>query len=294
MSETFAITGASGFLGSALCRHLQAHGHRVRALVRDPSKLPAALAGVEAYACNLPDTIDERAFEGGVGALVHCAFEMRFQDPARAHRVNVEGSARLFEAARRRGVPRILFITSMSSHDEAISVYGRSKREVEGLLDPTRDTTLRPGHILGPGGVFWRQAASIARLPFIPLFYGGRQRIQVLALPDVCEAAQIILERRITGLVTVAHPQTLTLREFYSAVARAVNKPARFLRLPGPLAWAILRLAEKAGVRLPLSSDNLLGLKRLQVFEVEKGIAQLRLAPRSLEQALSELDWKQL
>jgi hypothetical protein len=55
-----------------------------------------------------------------------------------------------------------------------------------------------------------------------------------------------------------------------------------------------LRVAEKAGVRLPLSSDNLLGLKRLQVFEVEQGLARLGLAPRSLEEAFSELDWKQL
>ena len=126
------------------------------------------------------------------------------------------------------------------------------------------------------------------------MFYGGRQLIQVLALADACEAVRIILARRITGLVTIAHPRTLTLREFYHAIATALNKPARFLRLPGPVAWAVLRAAEKTGVRLPLSSDNLLGLKRLQTFEVEKGLARLGLVPRSLEEAFSELDWKQL
>jgi len=292
--ETFAVTGASGFLGAALCRTLRAGGHRVRALVRDPARLPADLAGLDVFRCDLPDGVEADALEGGVGALVHCAFEMRFRDAERARTVNVDGSARIFDEARRKGVGRILFVTSMSAHDGAISVYGRCKREVEALLDPARDAILRPGHIVGEGGVFWRQAASIARLPFIPLFYGGRQEIQVLALADACEAVRRMLERGITGRLTVAHPQTLTLREFYSAIAVAVNKPPRFLRLPGGLTWALLRVAERAGVRLPLSSDNLLGLKQLRVFDVEQSLARLGLSPRALEVALSEIDWNQL
>jgi nucleoside-diphosphate-sugar epimerase len=108
----FAVTGP-GFLGAAVPEPASAGS--CAGLVRDPARLPRDLGDLEVFACDLPDVIDERAFEGGVGALVHCAFEMRFQDPERARRVNVEGSARLFEAARRRGVGRILFVTSMSA-----------------------------------------------------------------------------------------------------------------------------------------------------------------------------------
>jgi len=293
LSSTIVVSGATGFLGSALCEHLANHGHRVRGLCRDPAKAPRDRPPLDWWRCELPGVVDGDAFEGA-DVLVHCAFETRFQSAARARSVNVDGSARLFEAARRRGVEKIVFISSLSAHGGALSTYGRSKLEVEGLLDPARDLALRPGFIIGEGGVFWRTAASVARLPFVPLFYGGEQRIQTVALEDVCRAVQISIENELTGLLRVAEPEPVALRDFYGSIARATSRRPRFLSLPGELSLYGLLGAEKLGFRLPLSSDNLLGLKRLRAFDLTADIERLGLSPAPMRESLGRIEWKKL
>jgi nucleoside-diphosphate-sugar epimerase len=266
----------------------------VRGLARNQAAIPSRIEPVEWFSCQLPDRVDENAFAGGVEALIHCAYETRFVNPERARAVNLEGSKRLFESARRHGVKRIVFVSSLSAHEGAVSFYGRSKLEVEGLLDPERDVAIRPGHILGEGGVFWRTAYSIRKLPLIPLFFGGNQKVQTIALSDVCEAIQLTLEKGVTGVVRVAVNDALSLREFYSAVAACMGKRPVFVPLPGGFALHLLRLAERLGFSLPLSSDNLMGLKQLRTFDVRADLERLGLRPRTTQETLAEIRWDRL
>jgi NADH dehydrogenase len=208
--------------------------------------------------------------------------------------VNVEGSRALFAAARGAGVATIVFASSMSAHPGAESPYGRTKLAVEALLDPARDLALRPGTIVGEGGVFWRQAGAIARLPFIPLFFGGNQRFHTVALRDVCEAVRIAIENDLKGTLGVAEPDSVSVREFYAAIAEALGRRPRFVPVPGGLVLAALRLFERLGFRLPLSSDNLLGLKCLRAFPLEGDLERLGFTPRPLRQSLAEIRWNRL
>lgn len=286
------VSGASGFLGLALVRHLAQHGHAVRALARRPQAQPE-IQGVRWHLCELPDRIDAGAL-AGAEVLVHCAYDLRGGDPARSRSVNVEGSRRLFDLARSRGVRRIVFVSSLSAHEQAVSDYGRSKLAVEALLDPARDVALRPGHIIGPGGIFWRQAQQIARLPFIPLFFGGRQPIQTVDLADLCEALRVLVEGELTGVHGYAEIESVQLRQLYAAVAEYAGKRPRFLPLPGGLALAALRLAEGLGFRLPVSSDNLLGLKRLRAFDLEASVRAIGVRPRTMRESLAGVPWERL
>ena len=286
------VSGATGFLGLALVRHLAERGHRVRGLARSPRDQPE-IEGVTWFACTLPGELDESALDGAE-VLVHLAYDTRFSTPKQAQSVNVGSSRWLFDAARAGGVERIVFVSSMSAHGKAESFYGRSKLDVEALLDPEKDVALRPGHIVGPGGVFWRQAEQIARLPFIPLFFGGRQELQTVAREDVCEVLRVLAEGDLTGVLAFAEVEPVTLRSFYGAIARALGKRPRFLRLPGPLAlWALLA-AERIGFRLPLSSDNLLGLKRLRAFDVAADVERVGVRPRTMQESLVGVPWEKL
>lgn len=287
-NATIAVSGASGFLGAAICEHLARGGSAIRALVRDP--LAPSRARFARHRCDLPDAIDEAAFEGA-DVLVHCAWETRFRDPKRSRLVNVEGSRRLFDAARRRGL-RIVFVSSLSAHEDAVSPYGRTKLEVEAMLDPERDSVVRPGTIVGEGGVFWRQASSVARLPFIPLFYGGKQEFQTVALVDLCEAIHRIVAGGHAGLFRIAESSPIAVADFYAAIAQHVGKRARFVRLPGDATLFALRAAERLGFQLPVSSDNLLGLKRLRAFDVEPDAQRLGLVPRSMRESFAGIRWE--
>jgi NADH dehydrogenase len=287
------VSGASGFLGSALCRHLSASGFRVRGLARDPDAARADAPDMEWHTCALPDRLDEAALRGA-RALVHCAWETRVRNAEPARVVNLEGSRRLLRLCREQGVAKFVFVSSLSAHPAAESSYGRTKLAVEGLLDPERDAAVRPGTIVGEGGIFWRQALSVRKLPFIPLFFGGRQEFQTVALEDVCEGIRLVIEKDLTGSFGLAEVEPVTVREFYAAIAAALGKRPRFLQLPGGLAVVGLQLVERLGFRLPLSSDNLLGLKRLGAFDLADDVRRIGLSPRALRESLAGIRWNRL
>jgi hypothetical protein len=86
----------------------------------------------------------------------------------------------------------------------------------------------------------------------------------------------------------------VTIREFYGAVAQALGKTPRFLRIPGGLALGLLRALERFGFSLPVSSDNLLGLQRLRAFDVAGDLQTIGLQPRVMRESLADIRWNGL
>src|SRR5436309_447132 len=115
LSKTLLVTGASGFLGRALVRHLSRAGWQVRALVRDLTHAPGlkALGATDVFHADLPQAIDPAAFapEQGTapGALIHCAYDTRAV-PAASARSHIEGTRRLLGLARERKIGKSVFI----------------------------------------------------------------------------------------------------------------------------------------------------------------------------------------
>ena len=140
MSEArgvIGVTGATGFLGRYLCRHLQAEGWTVRALVRDLDAARAVLPGIAAARCDVPDGIEPEALRGCT-VLLHAAYATKETDPERMRLVNEEGSRRLFAAARTAGVPRIVFKAAPGILRLLLLVVARSRGAARGAADAAR------------------------------------------------------------------------------------------------------------------------------------------------------------
>jgi NADH dehydrogenase len=287
--KTVAITGASGFLGGALCRSLVARGWTVRALVRDPARFPAT-TGVRAALCNLPDAIDESALMGA-DAVVHCAYATRETDLARARRVNEEGTRRLIEAARGAGVPHLVFVSTVAASPDAPNYYARSKHALEALFDPARDAIVRPGLIIGRDGhgLFQQLLDNMQRLGVVPLFGGGVQPLQTVHVDDVCEAVARIVERGLTGAFNVAEPDPPTMSGFLHAMADRLGKSVRFVSLPFGPVLATVRTIERLRLPFPLRSESLLGLKGLRTVPVADDLRRLDLRARSAAESLDDV-----
>lgn len=282
--RAIAITGATGLVGRALCLAFADSGWTVHALARreDPG---LSARGIRAYPCDLPTTLHPEALHG-CAAVVHAAYSTRHRSMAEARRTNEEGSARIFEAARAAGA-RVIFVSSVSAHPRARSYYGQSKLRLEGLLDPGRDLAVRPGLVLSShGGLFQRMAATVRRSPFIPLFGGGRQPIQTVHIDDLCAAFLAAADRGPTGTLTIAEPEPITLRRLLELFAARLGRSPRFLSVPISPALAALRVSEGLGLRLPASSENILGLLSLRAVDCRADLERLgvpiRPAPRSI------------
>lgn len=284
-----AVTGAAGFLGRALCRHLVGSGFDVRALVREPRAFDEP--GVAAAGrCNLPGELDEALLDGAA-SVVHCAWATRITDLAQAQRTNEEGTRRLLNAARVRGVSRVVFVSSIAARTDAPSYYGRSKHRVEGLLDPARDLVVRPGLILGREGrgLFQQLLGSMRRLRVVPVFSGGRQPLQTVHVDDVCEAVRRGLQRQLTGAVNVAEPDPVPMATFLRMMADRLGIGCLFVPVPFTPVLTVLRALEALRVPFPLRSESLLGLHGMRKVEVREDLERLGMTVRTARESLADL-----
>ena len=107
------VTGASGFVGWHVARLLAARGWRVRALVRPTSALREL--DVERVVGDLRDETSLRSAVEGCCAVFHVAADYRLwvRDPHEMYQSNVEGTRNLLEAARRAGVSRVVYTSTV-------------------------------------------------------------------------------------------------------------------------------------------------------------------------------------
>lgn len=120
MREIVAVSGASGFIGSAIVRKLAQRGRPVRALIEpgaDPTNLRSFPASVERVHVDVCDYVGMARALDGVAAYYHLAaiYKVWTLDPSVIYRVNIEGTTTSLLAARAAKVPRIVYTSSIAA-----------------------------------------------------------------------------------------------------------------------------------------------------------------------------------
>jgi nucleoside-diphosphate-sugar epimerase len=171
-----AITGATGFVGSAVLDAALAEGHQVRALARRDQ---TARAGVEWVRGDLGDTAALAALVEGADAVIHVAGLTNTPDPATFEAANVTGTANVIAAMKQAGARRLVFVSSLSARMPGLSAYGASKAKAEALVEASGLdwTTVRPPGVYGPRDVDYLEMFRTAKWGFVPLPPGGASSI---------------------------------------------------------------------------------------------------------------------
>lgn len=248
------VTGGGGFIGSALLRGFGERGWR--AIGCGPRRPPSNRSQWRAYDLGwrqLPDELFD-----GVDVVVHAAYAKRDYER------NVAGTLLLSDRASRCGVKRFVFLSSLAAHPKALSSYGKQKYELERILGDRGALVVRPGLVIGSGGLFGAMSAYLHDRRLIPLVGGGTQPLQTVYVDDLVEAVCDGVERRIGGIFTVAEAEPVPYRSFYAALADAMHVRARFLPIPFWVADAAIRAAAVLQVTMPIDRDNLLGLRAMR------------------------------
>jgi uncharacterized protein YbjT (DUF2867 family) len=176
------VAGASGFIGTRLGPALEAEGHTVRAMTRNPSRHRGAGRAVHG---DVLDPASLRAALDGCAAafyLVHSLGEGDFE------RRDADGARAFGQAAAAAGVERIVYLGGLGSSDDDLSAHLRSRHEVEGLLGVggVPVTVLRAGIIVGHGGISWEMTRQLVEhLPAMVCPRWVRTRTQPIAVADV-------------------------------------------------------------------------------------------------------------
>ncbi len=232
MALTVTVTGASGFVGSHLCRALVEAGHTVRAMTRHPESYDGAGEAV------FGDVSDGDSLEGalaGVDAayyLVHSLDREDFEDAdARA--------ARDFgAAAAAAGVRRIVYLGGLGREDSDLSAHLRSRREVEHLLGDggVPVTVLRAAIVVGHGGISWEITRQLVdHLPAMVVPHWTTTRCQPIALADAVAYLVGVLEpAEAAGRVfEIGGPDVLTYAQMMQRASKVIkNRPLPMLTVP--------------------------------------------------------------
>jgi nucleoside-diphosphate-sugar epimerase len=239
------VTGASGFLGHAVCAELNERGHEVAALVRRPGSEPpgtAPAAGDLTDADALTSVLDGVRPDG----VIHLAAEIASQrDPRRIQEVNVAGTRRLLTACAAAGEPRFVFASTVVTgdahgaeldEDSALPVetaYGRSKQEGEALVRASGlpNVIIRPSHVYGPGGWYEEEFVKRLRQPGRFAVIGrGDNWWDVVRVEDVASACVAATERGPSGAIYhVVDDEPIRYFDFVALTAAAlgVGSPRR-------------------------------------------------------------------
>lgn len=244
---------------------------------------PARLPGVSYQTWTLTDPLSPDLLDGA-DCVIHGAL-VKYDD-AVASELNISGSRRLIAECRAAGVGRTVFMSSMSARSGALSQYGRDKFYLQGEFGGPRELVVRPGLVLGNGGLFHSLRRFVARGRVVPLVGGGRQLIQTVHINDLAAAIEAGVRLNLSGTVTVAERTPILFKELLAETARLLRLRSIFVPVPYKAVDVALRVAGLLRIRLPVSTDNLLGLRGLQTYDVAADLERLGVDVRDYRASL--------
>ncbi len=250
------VTGAQGYVGSAVAQALADAGHHVVALTRKPDGVH------EPRPYELTSPVPAGLL-GGIDVVIHCAYDWTPRTWDDVVRVNIEGTRRLLDAAVAERA-RFILISSVSAFEGTRQMYGNAKLASERLTLEAGGNVVRLGTVYGGtnGGVFGL-LLRFAKLPVIPVFAAG-SRQALIHLDNATTAVVALAEAEsVNGqLLGLASPSTIRFGDLMRAISSANGRSSVILPVPWLAVYLPLRAAERLGVNPPVQSETVLGLAR--------------------------------
>lgn len=319
MAETALVTGASGFIGAALCRTLCEEGLPVRALHRSTSSLALLMdLPVERIVGDILDEASLVRAMTGVTWVFHTAAQSDYwRNPASVWRSTVEGTRNVMEAARACGVHRVIHTSSLAALgipapgeilDERHAfnlppqrfAYGHAKYQAEQETlaragDGLDVVILNPTVVLGGGDAHQISGSMVIESARGLGFLYTDGGVNLVHITDVAEGHLAAARRGRPGERYILGGENLTHRELFTILAAIVGRRPPWLRITGwmiPTAAAVLEIVGRL-IRLPLNGDQLRMSAHRLFCDTSKARRELGLtAPRPFRQAAQEAyDW---
>lgn len=272
------VTGATGFVGSALVRRL-AEKMPVRAAARSREALDRLHLSGGCFPGDLSSAQDWGPAMDGVDCLIHCAARVHVMaedalDPlAEFRRVNVDGTMQLARQAAASGIRRFIFISSIKVNGEhtlknqaffadqlpaPLDPYGVSKREAEdGLRALAKETgmevvIIRPPLVYGPGVKANFRAMMKALWRGLPLPLGSvvENRRSLVALDNLVDLIVTCIDHPAAANQTflVSDGEDLSTAGLLQRMGDALGRPARLIPVPPMLLMVGAKIIGRSGV----------------------------------------------
>src|SRR5277367_1724357 len=315
--STILVTGASGFLGSAIAAALRVRGHDIRVLARPSSPRTNLNPADTVCEGDLRDRASLAAALKGVRYLFHAAAGYRLwaRNPEEIQRSNVEGTRLIMEEAVSAGVERIVYTSSVATlkltdgaasteanplaDGEGIGTYKRSKVAAERLVEAMiqRDglpaVIVNPSTPIGPRDVRPTPTGRIiveAASGRMPAFVDTG--LNLAHVDDVAAGHLAALERGRIGQRYILGGDNVLLADMLADIGRLVGRRPPTVKLPRtmlfPIAYGAEALARLRGVEPFITMDGLRMARHHMFFDDSKARRELGYVSRPYREGLAD------
>lgn len=219
-----------------------------------------------------------------IDVFVHCAYHAGRGE----YDINVNGTILWAEQALKKGVPRQVFVSSISARRDAFSVYGKLKYDTERWFLEHGQVVVRLGLVVGNGGFFQNMVEMIRKWPVLPLLDRGKSRVYYVGIEDVVRVISGFVEARELQkgalIWNLFQPEPAAMRDVLEAIKKAYGYSCAFVPIPYRVVLATVVFLEKVPfLRVKMNSNNVRGLKQNDSLDLKSHFAELGCQPSRLE-----------
>jgi dihydroflavonol-4-reductase len=316
---TTLVTGATGFVGSAVARVLAARGHALRLMVRPTSdRRNLHDLDAEIVTGDLTDPASLARAVEGCRFVFHVAADYRFwvPDPDTMLRSNVDGSVAILRAAHKAGAERIVYCSSVAAlglvgdgslSDEAtpaketdfIGVYKRSKYLAERAViqlaqeEAVPVVIVNPAAPVGPRDIKPTPTGKMildAAAGRVPAFIDTG--LNVVHVDDVALGHVLALERGRIGEKYILGGENLLLKDILKLVSDVAGSRPPLLQLPEAVVWPVAFLMEgfarATGIPPMMTRDHLKMARKKMFYSSAKATNELGYQPGPVRAAVED------
>ncbi len=317
------ITGANGFVGSAVMRHCLNAGQEVRVMVR-PGSDRKNLEGldVEVFEGDLQDKASLKIAVKSCNAVFHVAADYRLwiPDPDNMYQTNVKGTRDLMLVSAEAGVDKIVYTSSVAvlginsdgtpateetpvTVGDMIGHYKRSKylaeKEVSKLVDKNGLPAIivNPSTPLGPRDIKPTPTGNIILETLndrMPAYVDTG--LNIVHVDDVAKGHLLAFEKGKIGERYILGGENLSLQAILGIICELTDKQPPKIKLPHnlilPIAWCMERWADISKKEPRATVDEIRMSKKLMYFSSDKAINELGYENRPAKEAIQDaIDW---
>jgi uncharacterized protein YbjT (DUF2867 family) len=239
-----AVTGAFGYSGRYIASRLLGQGCEVVTLTNSLARANPFGGRVRAFPLAFEEQEKLAASLAGVEVLYN-TYWVRFNHRQFTHARAVENTLRLFAAARRAGVKRVVHVSITNPSEDSPLEYFAGKARLERALRESglSHAILRPTVLFGREDILINNIAwALRRFPIFAVFGDGSYRLQPIAVEDLAELAVEEGKGRENRVVNAIGPETYTYRDLVLAVGAAIGRRRPVLGVPPGAGYALSRI----------------------------------------------------
>lgn len=257
-----AVTGAFGYSGKYIASRLLEEGHEVITLTNSPHRANPFAGRVKPYPFNFDNPTELARSLEGVGVLYN-TYWVRFNHKLFKHADAVYNTERLFEAAQRANVERIVHISITNPSEELSLEYFSGKARLERSLADSSisHAILRPTVLFGKEDILINNIAwALRHLPVFGVFGSGEYRLQPIYVDDLAALAVEQGQSRDNLIINAIGPETFTYRELVKVIGQAIGKPRRIISVPPTIGYLAGWLLGKWVGDVMITREEIVGL----------------------------------